>query len=73
MTSGTRAGTPGKELQAFSQGGYPESETAFSCSNMEFDDFDGQSEQLSGHGQEYVMLSSGPFRGRTSGSDAQSA
>ena len=50
--SDTRAGTPGKELQASSQGDYPESETTFSCSNKEFDDFDAQSEQLSGHRQE---------------------
>ena len=51
-TSDTRAGTPGKELQASSQGDCPESETTFSCSNMEFDDIDAQSEQLSGHRQE---------------------
>ena len=31
---------------------------------MEFDDFDAQSEQLNGHRQEYLKLSTGPFRGR---------
>jgi len=31
---------------------------------MEFDDFDAQSELLNGHRQEYVKLSTGPFRGR---------
>lgn len=40
------------------------SETGYSCSNMEFDDFDAQSEYLSGHDQEYIKLSTGPFRGR---------
>ena len=31
---------------------------------MEFDDFDAQSEQLNGHRQECLKLSTGPFRGR---------
>jgi len=58
------AGTPGTEPRASGRDGYPENETGYSCSNMEFDDFDAQSEQLSGHGQEYIKLSTGPFRGR---------
>ncbi|MYE10591.1 MAG: AraC family transcriptional regulator [Gammaproteobacteria bacterium] len=58
------AGMPGTELRASSQDDYPENETAFSCSNMEFDDFDAQSEQLNGHRHEYLKLSTGPFRGR---------
>ncbi|MXY05031.1 MAG: AraC family transcriptional regulator [Gammaproteobacteria bacterium] len=63
-TSESGAGTPGTELRASSKDDYPENETAFSCSNMEFDDFDAQSEQLGGHRQEYLKLSTGPFRGR---------
>lgn len=34
---------------------------------MVLDDFDAQSEQLSGHRQEYVKLSSGPTRGLPNG------
>lgn len=63
-TSESGAGAPGTEPQSSSRDDYPENETAFSCSNMEFDDFDAQSEQLNGHRQEYVKLSGGPFRGR---------
>ena len=62
------AGAPGTERQASGRDGYPENETAFSCSNMEFDDFDTQSEYLaeylSGRGRQYIKLSTGPFRGR---------
>ncbi|MDE0422402.1 MAG: helix-turn-helix domain-containing protein [Gammaproteobacteria bacterium] len=58
------AGPPRTGLQASSQDDYPENETAFSCSSMEFDDFDAQSEQLNGHREEYLKLSTGPFRGR---------
>ena len=57
------AGTPGTGLRASGRDGYPENETGFFCLNMEFDDFAAQSEYLSGHGQEYVKLSTGPFRG----------
>ena len=63
-TSDSGTGAPGTEPQSSSRDDYPENETAFSCSNMEFDDFDAQSEQLNGHRQEYVKLSGGPFRGR---------
>ena len=31
---------------------------------MEFDDFDAQSEQLDGYDQEYIKISTDPFRGR---------
>ena len=62
------AGAPGTERQASGRDGYPENETAFTYSNMEFDDFDAQSEYLaeylSGHGRQYIKLSTGPFRGR---------
>lgn len=58
------AGTPGTEPRAHGRDGYAENETGHSRSNMEFDDFDAQSEHLSGHGQEYIKLSTGPFRGR---------
>ena len=58
------AGAPGTGLQSSSQDDCPRNETAFFCSNMEFDDFDAQSELLKGHRQEYVKLSTGPFRGR---------
>ena len=63
-TSESGAAAPGTGLHASSQDDWPENETAFSCSNMEFDDFDAQSEQLSGHRLEYIKLSTGPFRGR---------
>ena len=63
-TSEDGAGTPGTERQASDRDGYPENETGYSCSNMEFDGFDAQSEQLCGHGQQYIKLSTGPFRGR---------
>jgi len=58
------AGTPGTERQASGRDGYPENETGYSCSNMEFDGLDAQSEYLGGHGQEYIKLSTGPLRGR---------
>ena len=54
---------PGTEPRASGRDGYPENETGYSCSNMEFDGFDAQPEYLSGHGQEYIKLSTGPFRG----------
>ena len=57
------AGTPGTGPRASGRDGYPENESGFFCSNMEFDDFDAQSEYLSGHDQEYIKLSIGPFRG----------
>ena len=61
------AGTPGTERQASGRDGYPENETGYFRSNMELDGFDAQSEYLaeylSGHGQEYIKLSTGPFRG----------
>ncbi len=60
--SGAR--TPGTERQAHGRDGYLENETGYSCSNVEFDDFDAQSEHLSGHDHEYIKLSTGPFRGR---------
>ena len=63
-TSEGGAGTPGTERRASGQDGCTENESAFSCSNMEFDDFDAQSEQLDGHRQDYLKLSTGPFRGR---------
>ena len=63
-TSESGADAPEAEPQAASRDDYPQNETAFSCSSMEFDDFDAQSEQLDGYRQEYVKLSSGPFRGR---------
>ena len=58
------AGTPETDRQASGRDGDPENETGYSCSNMEFDDFDAQSEYSSGHDQEYIKLSTGPFRGR---------
>ena len=54
----------GAELQASGQDDYPENETAFAYSEMEFDDFDAQSEQLDGYDQEYIKISTDPFRGR---------
>ena len=63
-TSESGAAAPGTGLQSSSQDDCPRNETAFFCSNMEFDDFDAQSELLNGHRQEYVKLSTGPFRGR---------
>ena len=62
--SGSSPGTPGTELQASGQDDYLENETAFSYSDMEFDDFEAQSEQLGGYDQEYIKLSTDPFRGR---------
>ncbi len=62
--SDSGAGTPGTGPRASSRDGYPENETGYSYSNMEFDDFDAQSDQLIGHGHEYIKLSTGPFRGR---------
>ena len=38
-------------MRASSRDDYTENETAISYTNMEFDDFDAQSEQLSDHGQ----------------------
>ncbi len=43
---------------------YTETETPAQVSDRRFDDFDAQSEQLSGHDQEYRQLSPGPFSGR---------
>ncbi|WP_419912198.1 helix-turn-helix domain-containing protein [Hoeflea sp.] len=42
----------------------PENETRIAARDQRFDDFDAQSEQLSGHDQQYCQLSSGGFRGR---------
>ena len=61
---GNGGGTPGTALDAPGRDVPPERPIAFSRLDLEFDDFDEQSEQLSGHGQEYVKLSAGGFRGR---------
>lgn len=57
-------GIPGLEFHASGQDDYPENETAFSYSEMEFDDFDAQAEQLDGYDQEYIKIATDPFRGR---------
>lgn len=41
-----------------------DSESLPVCVDRQFDDFDAQSEQLTGHDQDYVQMSAGPFRGR---------
>lgn len=43
---------------------YTESEGPALITDQRFDDFDAQSEQLSGHDQQYWQLSPGPFSGR---------
>ena len=42
----------------------PGNESLPVCVDRKFDDFDAQSEQLTGHDQDYVQTSPGPFRGR---------
>ncbi len=42
----------------------PGTESLPVCVDRKFDDFDAQSEQLTGHDQDYVQTSPGPFRGR---------
>lgn len=63
VESGNGAGTPGTALDAPGRDVLPERAAAFSRLELEFDDFEDQTEQLSGHEQEYVKLSAGRFRG----------
>ena len=62
--SGSGPGIPGPEFPASGQDDYPENETAFAYSEIDFDDFDAQSEQLDGYDREHLKLSTDPFRGR---------
>ena len=61
---GRGTGTPGPEFQASGPDDCPKNEPAFSYSDMEFDDFDAQAEQLDGYDQEYIKIATDPFRGR---------